>query len=161
MGWFFNKDKGKDKEHASAPAGTSSTSSPDFNVLASQARNNPNSRAEMDALWGAVYSLPSWIFIDAGTFPDSHPATAVIDGTRYVMGFTDHPAADYYWQGAGVTADRMILDIVTAAQMIFELEARGATHVLFNYGPNQFFCPIQNIAHMYDYFNKEKFPLPY
>src|SRR5215212_8876787 len=58
-----------------------------YDALARAARESGGGRAALDALWGAVYRLPSWLFLLRGD--NMIPITCEIDGRTSVMAFTD------------------------------------------------------------------------
>jgi hypothetical protein len=131
-----------------------------YDELARSARDSQGSRAAMDALWGAVYRLPSWLFLLRG---DSMiPITCNIDGRSSVMAFTDHPALQRFSKQQNYNPDEdyspMLLTVENASEMLLGLRARGAEVLLFNHGGEGFFLPLDNLPGLYHYFNGRELP---
>jgi hypothetical protein len=145
-------------------AATEQTASADnmaaYDALARAAREGGGARPALDALWGAVYRMPSWLFLLRG---DSMiPIACNIDGKSSVMAFTDHPALQRFsklqqYDPAGDYSP-MVLDVESASEMLLGLRARGAETLLFNHGGEGFSLPLDNLAGLYHYFNGRELP---
>jgi hypothetical protein len=131
-----------------------------YDALARGARDSQGARPAMDALWGAVYRLPSWLFLLRGD--NLIPITCVIEGRTSVMAFTDHPALQRFSQHQGYNSEddysAMLLTVENASEMLLGLRARGAETVLFNHGGDGFFMPLDNLPGLYHYFNGRELP---
>lgn len=131
-----------------------------YDSLARAARESQGSREAMDALWGAVYRLPSWLFLLRGD--NMIPIACKIDGRSSVMAFTDHPALQRFMKHQQYDpADDyspMLLTVESASEMLLGLRARGAEVILFNHGGEGFFLPLDNLPGLYHYFNGRELP---
>lgn len=131
-----------------------------YDQLARNLRDSQGSREAMDALWGAVHRLPSWLFLIRGD--NMIPITCVIEGKSMVMAFTDHPAMQRFskLQNYDPAEDysAMILSVESAAEMLLGLRSRGAEMLAFNHGGDGFFIPINNLPGIYHYFKGRELP---
>lgn len=134
---------------------TSANNMAAYDELSRKARENQGSRETMDALWGAVYRLPSWLFLLPGD--SMAPMICNIDGKRSVMVFTDHPATqrfihhpdNKYTDGYST----VILDIEKASEMLLGMRSRGVEAMVFNFGGDGFSLLLDNVPSLYHYFN--------
>lgn len=131
-----------------------------YDALARAARESGGARPALDALWGAAYRLPSWLFLLRGD--NMIPIACNIDGKSSVMAFTDHPALQRFsklqqYDPAGDYSP-MILDVESASEMLLGLRARGAEVLLFNHGGEGFSLPLDNLPGLYHYFNGRELP---
>ncbi len=126
-----------------------------YDELARNARVNQGSREAMDTLWGAVYRLPSWLFLLRGE--EMVPYTCLVEGKKSVMVFTDHPAMQRFVKHPGYqpgdSYSAMILTVESASEMLLRLRSHGAEVMLFNYGGDGFLLPLDNVSGLYHYFN--------
>jgi hypothetical protein len=131
-----------------------------YDALARAARDSGGERAALDALWGAVYSLPSWLFLLRGD--NLIPIACVIDGRSSVMAFTDHPALQRFSKLQNYdSADdysAMLLSIESASELLLGLRARGAETLLFNHGGEGFSLPLDNLPGLYHHFKGRELP---
>ncbi|HEV7902880.1 MAG TPA: hypothetical protein VGO96_03475 [Pyrinomonadaceae bacterium] len=131
-----------------------------YDALARAARESGGARTALDALWGAVYRLPSWLFLLRGD--NMIPISCVIDGRSSVMAFTDHPALQRFSQLQGYNSDddysAMLLTVENASEMLLGLRSRGAETLLFNHGGEGFSLPLENLPGLYHYFNGRELP---
>lgn len=131
-----------------------------FDASARGARDSQGAREAMDALWGAVYKLPSWLFLLRGD--NMIPISCIIEGKSMVMAFTDHPAMQRFSKHQQYDpADdysAMILSVEGASEMLLGLRSRGAEMLAFNHGGDGFFQPINNLPALYHYFNGRELP---
>lgn len=139
---------------------TSANNMAAYDELARAARDSRGSREAMDALWGAVYRLPSWLFLLRGD--NMIPIACNIDGRSSVMAFTDHPALQRFskQQNYDTAGDYspMLLTVESASEMLLGLRARGAEVILFNHGGDGFFLPLDNLPGLYHHFNRRELP---
>jgi hypothetical protein len=127
-----------------------------YDELARNLRDNPQSREAMDALWGAICRLPSWLFLLRGD--NMIPITCIIDGKHMVMAFTDHPAMQRFSKHQQYDSSddysSMILSVEKACEMLLGLRSRGAEMLVFNHGGDAgFFIPINTLPSLYQHFN--------
>jgi hypothetical protein len=126
-----------------------------YDALARAARESGGERAALDALWGAAYRLPSWLFLLRGD--NMIPISCMIDSRSSVMAFTDHPALQRFSKLQNYdSADdysAMLLTVENASEMLLGLRARGAEVLLFNHGGEGFSLPLDNLPGLYHYFN--------
>jgi hypothetical protein len=131
-----------------------------YDALSRAARESRGGRAELDALWSAVYRLPSWLFLVRGD--NVIPITCIIEGKHSVMAFTDHPALQRFsklqnYDSAG-DYSVMLLTVERASEMLLGLRSRGAEVLLFNHGGEGFSTPLDNLPGIYHYFNGRELP---
>lgn len=131
-----------------------------YDALARGARESGGARPALDALWGAAYRLPSWLFLLRGD--NMIPITCEIDGRSSVMAFTDHPALQRFSKlqnyNSGEDYSAMLLSVESASEMLLGLRARGAEVLLFNHGGEGFSMPLDNLPGLYHYFNGRELP---
>ncbi len=131
-----------------------------FDALARTTRLSQGERVAMDALWGAVYCLPSWLFMIRGD--NMIPIACPIEGRMSVMAFTDQPAARRFFAhqryGPGDDISIMLLEVEPASEMLLSLRARGAEFLQFNYPGEGFYMPLANLPAVYHYFNGRELP---
>ena len=131
-----------------------------YDALARAARESGGARPALDALWGAAYRLPSWLFLLRGD--NMIPIACNIDGKSSVMAFTDHPALQRFSQLQGYNSgddySAMLLTVERASEMLLGLRSRGAEVLLFNHGGEGFSMPLDNLPGLYHYFNGRELP---
>jgi hypothetical protein len=131
-----------------------------YDALARTARESGGARGALDALWGAVYRLPSWLFLLRGD--NMIPISCVIEGRTSVMAFTDHPALQRFSKLQAYNSDddysAMLLTVENASEMLLGLRSRGAETLLFNHGGEGFSLPLENLPGLYHYFNGRELP---
>ncbi len=155
---FCGEDATPLAEANPAPGGAEDTSA--FAQLARNARLSAGARAPMDALWGAVYRLPSWIFLVRGDNPI--PIACPVEGRTAVVAFTHHAAAQQFMTQQRYSPDddisAMLLTVESASEMLLGLRARGVELLQFNYAGEGFNTPLNNLPGVYHYFNGRELP---
>lgn len=117
---------------------------------------SPN-RATDEGLWGAVFGLAEWRFITRGAPPEIHPYTTMIEGTPYVLAFTDEELARQFAvrnrlereKGVGTT---FALSVDRSVLALTELHRLGVHSVVFNPDVHGFFAPLANVERMFHFF---------
>lgn len=129
----------------------------DFDQLARAAVDANGAIDAMNALWGAAFSLESWLFIARGTAPDLHPYIAtnagLADGKAMVKAFTDSAKLDRFARENGLTdaaGNVAFLAIPTASAVgyVEQLAPHGVWGLHFNadLGSDGFFMPLTGLA---------------
>jgi hypothetical protein len=131
-----------------------------FEQLARNARRGNGARPQLDALWGATYKLPSWLFLVRGD--NMIPIACPVEGRTAVVAFTDHAAAQAFMTqqryGPADDISVMLRGVERASEMLLGLRARGVELVQFNYAGEGFNLPVENLPATYHYFNGRELP---
>jgi hypothetical protein len=162
MGIFGFGKKAKDS-NTNQPQATKSPSGEqnvNFDVLVNhlQAKND---REAMDALWGAVYSLPEWYFVPRGELPNIHPFVGIVEGRPFINAFTDHKLAHEFSIRQGFvspddTAHVLSMPVGGFIETVPSYQEHGVFGLLFNDGPYGFFAPLQNLRPMLLYYQTKR-----
>ena len=116
--------------------------------LVDAARKDPTETG-LDPLYRATFELPRWYFVGIGTFPNMEPFCGVVNGSGYVMAFSDSDRARFYagQQNALAFGDRpsiLSFPVREAVRMsVLQQRRRKVGGVLFDDGWGNWQFPFE------------------
>lgn len=108
-----------------------------------RARQEPTTE-NLEALWKSVFMLKAWYFLPASNAEGpSYPTIANIDGTRWLLAFTNHRRIKEFAAAAGRVTERgdvflLVLDPLQSVERAGEIQEH-VDGVIFNIDSEEMF----------------------
>lgn len=113
------------------------------------------------ALWRAVFRLPSWRFVATGEEPNLLPFVGEIGGKPYLAAFTDQElcwqfAVRHKLERSKPEATVLSVDVDRAVQAAQQFVQIGVFGMVVNPDVHGFFAPLENLGPMFHWFMAEQ-----
>jgi len=121
-----------------------------FDLWIRQAKASTDPARQLDYVLGALVALPEWFFLNIGTPNDPHPAVSEVEGTRYLLVFSDpHRVVEIAEQIRIESSEPPVITVPSATALRWVVDERPmqSAGIIVNPGPDGVSIPLDNVAH--------------